>query len=242
MDAVLHEAIPVFMTGVCTAAYHALLRLAYALDCGSREEVVFALAYWAVEFYPGPDFDANANPMEPETLFDEIIQGASNLQIEPVNSIDGRLHQVYQFRDIAHNWKPVRISDPDPLEKMSALILKIFSKSQHFTLLHALTSCQALRLVLPFLKDPEKSLSAYWHSVCAAYVTVYRSRFEVGRDEVPRCHLQWEEIFAAAVATGEALEHIVKLCYAGWLESRHYHRPEYLALACREIRKPSPFL
>ncbi len=242
MDSVLHEAVPVLMAGVCTAAYHALLRLAYALDYGSRDEVVFALAYWAVEFYPGPDFDAGSSPMEPETLLDEIIKGASNLQIEPVNSIDGRLHQVYQFRDIAHCWKPVRISDSDPLEKMSALILHIFAESQHFTLLHALTSCQALRPVLPYVKDPGKVLSAYWHSVCAAYVTVLRSSFEMGRDTVPSCQMQWEEIFAAAVASEDSLEHIVKLCYASWLESGHYHRPEYLALASREIRKPSPFL
>jgi hypothetical protein len=241
MDAVLREAVPVLMSGVCTAAYHALLRLAYGLDYGSKDEVVFSLAYWAVEFYPGPDFDADSNPVEPEALFDEIIKAASKLQIEPVNSIDGRLHQVYQFREIAHLWKPIRISGSDPLEKMSGLILRLFAESQHFTLLHALTSCQAMGHVLPYLKDREKSLSAYWHSVCAAYVTVLRSSFEMGTDTVPSCQMQWEEIFAAAVASEDSLEHIVKLCYACWRESGHYHRPEYLALACREIRKPSPF-
>jgi hypothetical protein len=242
VDAAFHEALPVLMSGVCTAAYHALLRLAYALDYGSKDEVVFALAYWAVEFYPGPDFDADAVPVEPEALFDEIIKGVSNLQIEPVHSIDGRLHQVYQFREIANRWKPVRISDSDPLEKMSGLILQIFAKSQHFTLLHALTSCQAMRRVLPYLKEPGKNLSAYWHSVCAAYVTVLRSRFEMGKDTMPECQMQWDEIFAAAAASEDSVEHIVKLCYASWLESGHYHRPEYLALACREIRKPSPFV
>src|SRR5678809_666847 len=137
MDAVLREAVPVLMTGVCTAAYHALLRLAYALDYGSRDEVVFALAYWAVEFYPGPKFNPDASPVEPEALFNEIAQATSNLKIEPVNSIDGRLHQVYQFREIEHRWKPVRISGSDPLREISELILKIFSKNQHFTLLHA---------------------------------------------------------------------------------------------------------
>jgi len=242
MDALLREAVPILMTGVCTAAYHALLRLAYALDYGSRDEAVFALAYWAVEFYPGPKFNSDAPPVEPEALFDEIVQATSNLQIEPVYSIDGRLHQVYQFREIEHCWKPVRISGSDPLGKMSELILKIFSKSQHFTLLHALTSCQALRLVLRYVKDHEESLSEYWHSVCAAYVTVSRSRFEIGKNSVPRGTLSWQEVFAEAAASEDSMEHIVKLCYACWLESLHYDRAEYLALACREIRNPSPFL
>jgi hypothetical protein len=241
-DEVLHEAVPVLMTGVCTAAYHALLRLAYALDYGSRDEAVFALAYWAVEFYPGPKFNPEAPAVEPEALFDEIVQAISNLQIEPVYSIDGRLHQVYQFRAIEHRWKPVRISGDDPLGKMSELILKIFSKNQHFTLLHALTSCQALRLVLPYVNDYGKSLSEYWHSVCAAYVTVSRSRFEMAKSSVPRGTLSWKEVFVEAAASEDSMEHIVKLCYACWLESLHYDRDEYLALACREIRRPSPFL
>jgi hypothetical protein len=242
MDVVLHSALPVLMSGVCTAAYHALLRLAYGLDYGSRDEVVFALAYWAVEFYPGPDFDADASPVKPEALFDEIIKAASKLHIEPVHSIDGRLQQVYQLRRITHLWKPIHISGSDPLEEMSGLILRIFENSQHFTLLHALTSCQAMRRVLPYLKEPENNLSAYWHSVCAAYVTVLRSSFEMGRDTIPSCEMQWKEIFAKAVASEHSMEHIVKLCYASWQEFGTYNRAEYLALACREIRKPSPFL
>jgi len=242
MDSVLHEAVPVLATGVCTAAYHALLRLAYALDYGSWDEAVFALAYWAAEFYPGPKFNPDAPLVEPEALFDQIVQATSNLQIEPVNSIDGRLHQVYQFREIEHRWKPVRISGSDPLGKMSELILKIFSQTQHFTVLHALTSCQALRLVLPYVKDHGKSLSEYWHSVCAAYVTVSRSKFEIGKNSVPRGTLSWNEVFAEAAASEDSMEHIVKLCYACWLESLHYDRAEYLALACREIQNPSPFL
>jgi hypothetical protein len=244
-DVVLHEAVPVLMSGVCTAAYHALLRLAYALNFTSKDEMIFALAYWAVDFYQGPAFDASAPGVEPEELLQEIVSAASHLQIEPVNSIDGRLQQVYQAAEFTHHWKPILMSNSAPperkIEKMSKLILQVFSTSQHFTLLHALTSCQAMRTVLPYLKEPEKSLSAYWHSVCAAYVTVHRSKFEMEKDSVPSCQMQWEEIFSAATASKESMEHVVKLCYAGWLESRHYQRPEYLALAGREVRKPSPF-
>jgi hypothetical protein len=241
-EVVLFETLPVLMTGVCTEAYHALLRLGYALDYGSREEVAFALAYWCVEFYPGPDYETNASPVEPETLLAEIVEGASGLQIAPLYSIDGRLHQVYDFSDFKKSWKPVRIADSNPLEKLSASILKIFAESQHFTLLHALTSCQALRLVLPYIKDPRESLTRYWHSVCAAYITVYRSSFALGKDTVPRCDMAWKEIFAEAASSEEALEHKVKLAYTCWLESDCYGRAEYLALACREVRTPSPFV
>jgi Questin oxidase-like len=245
VEAVLKDCVSVLMKGVSTVAYHALLRLAYAIDYGNREEVAFSLAYWASAFYPGPTFDDKSTRVEPDAFFADIIASASRLQIEPTNSIDGRIVQVYRSKEVAKLWKPIRIPDSNALEKMSALILETFVQSQHFTLLHALTSCQALRFVLPYLSDPKNSLSHYWHSVCAAYITVHRCRFEVGKDTAPSGDLRWQEVFARASASDPAqpsFEHTIKLTYTCWLEFQHYKREQYLALASREFRKPSSFV
>jgi len=242
LDTVLGESVPVLMKGVCTEAYHALLRLGYALDYGSREEAVSALSYWASKFYPGPEFDCGSNPVEPEVFFAEIMASASGMQIEPVNSIDGRLLQVYACKAIATQWTPIRISHPDPLAKMAALIMELFRQSQHFTLLHALTSCEALRHVLPYLKNPQQELSRYWHSVCAAFLTVQHSGFETGRDSIVTDGASWEDLLMQAVASEEAMEHRIKLTYSCWLEFQRSHREGYRALASREIRRASPFV
>ena len=242
IKAVLEESISVLMKGVSSAAYHALLRLAYALDYASREEVVFSLAYWAASFYPGPELDLNSRAVDPDALFADIVTSSPALKIKPTGSIDGRIRQVYHSKGIANLWKPIRIPNENPLENMSALILETFVQTQHFTLLHALTSCQALTSLLPYLTDPEKSLSHYWHSVCAAYVTVYRSSFEVGKDTVVSGVWEWKELFVRAAASEQDLEHTIKVAYACWLEFQRYKREQYRAVAAREIMKPSPFV
>jgi len=37
-------------------------------------------------------------------------------------------------------------------------------------------------------------------------------------------------------------EHTIKLAYSCWQESKHFKRDRYLALASREIEKPSRFV
>ena len=78
-----------------SVAYHALLRLGYALDYGSREEAAFSLAYWAAHFYSGPDLDVSETPVEPDEFLADLVHNASTLQIEATESIDGRIRQVY---------------------------------------------------------------------------------------------------------------------------------------------------
>jgi hypothetical protein len=61
-------------------------------------------------------------------------------------------------------------------------ILALFCETHEFTMLHALTTCQALRSLLPYVSDQRKTLSAYWHSVCASYVSVRRMpQFDAAR-------------------------------------------------------------
>jgi hypothetical protein len=115
-------------------------------------------------------------------------------------------------------------------------------QSQHFTLLHALTSCQALRRVMPFLRDPKESLSAYWNSVCAAWLTISFGGFVAGKDSAPESATEWKEVLTKAPESGRTLEHTVKLVYACWTESRDTKNDRYRAVAVRELGRPSPFM
>jgi hypothetical protein len=242
IDVVLKESLPILMTGVSSVAYHALLRLGYALDYGDVDEIIFSLAYWASTFYPCPDVNDKTTPVEPDVFLAGIVKSAGTLQLRQTNSIDGRIRQVYNSREIDGLWKPIRVPDSNSLEKVSALILETFAQTHHFTILHALTSCQALRVLVPYLIDLQPSVSHYWHSVCAAYITVCRSPFKVGTSVTTKAEAEWKDIFARAVACEKDLEHTIKLAYACWLEFQHYGRDGYIDLAFREVNQPSPFL
>lgn len=245
VETVLKETVPTLLKGPAAMAYHSLIRLGYAIDYGDREEILFSLAEWAMDHMPNPEFDAAAPSVEPDALFSEIIKNSTAIQIKPVGSIMGRMTQVYASRDFRGLLKPIRIPGANPLARISELILEIFTKTHDFTLLHALTSCHAVRLVLPYVADPFRGecLTAYWHSVCASYLTVSRIRPEIGKDSVAGVNPGWDEILSKAAAIERAelrdTEHAIKLAYSCWSESRHYKRDGYLALASREIQKPS---
>ena len=242
----IKESLPALMKGSAGSAFHPLIRLGYALDYGSREEIAFSLAYWAANYQPSPDFDAGAAPVEPDALLSEIVKNTSTLKIKPVNSIVGRMDQVYRATDFRSSLKPVRTPDSNPLERISELLMETFTQTQDFTLLHAVTSCQAMRLVLPYAGDPQNTLSRYWHSVCAAYLTVLKTEKAIGKDSAADGGPGWEEILPKAAAADMssigAYDHVVKLVYSCWLESRHYKRDLYRALAIREIENPSRFV
>jgi hypothetical protein len=243
LEVVLRDSLPVLTTGISTEAYHALLRLGYALDYGSREEAVSGLACWASSFYAGPDFDVQSAPAELEAFLLETVRKTASLEIEPVPSIDGRIRQVYVSEDLDKVWRPIRLPSSNPLETISEFVLGVFTRNQHFTLLHGITSCQALRLLLPYIGDHQRSLSQYCHSLCAAFVTVNRSGFEPGKGELPTQSLTWTEIVArAAAASDQEFEHAVKLTYSCWLEFQRSGKQEYQRLASREVQMASQWV
>jgi hypothetical protein len=244
IDAVLDEFCPVLVKGAIGHAFHPLLRLGYAIDYGSAEEIVSSLAYGAATWSPSPDFDLERDPVEPDALFSDLVKGASGLRIDSGN-IQARAQRVFASSSFADGLRLVRFDGARPLERMSALIQELFTQTQHFTLLHAVTACQAMRLVLPHLREPRRSVSEFWHSACAAYLTVARSSFETGKDSAPADRAEWRGILSEAVGGARASvseeEHVIKLAYTCWVESKAYGRDGYRALAAREVRKPSQF-
>jgi len=250
IDAVLKATLPELAKGLGGAFSHDLLRLAYGIDYGSREEIVFALAGWASGWRPSPGAGDRGPAVEPDALLSEILKNTADLKIEPnggrMGPIAFRMDQVYSSAAFLKALKPVRTPDADPTAKVSELIMEWFTQTHDFTLLHAFTTCQALRRVLPYAGDPREAVSAFWHSACVMYLTVMKVRPDVGKDGVKGGPRDWKEIFEKAPAADmtwlSPYEHTIKLAYSCWLESKHFKRDRYLALASREIEEPSRFV
>jgi hypothetical protein len=101
-------------------------------------------------------------------------------------------------------------------------------------------------VVLPYAGDPSACLGAFWHSACAAMLTVRKVRRRIEQDGATPSKSEWPEVHAQALARNvqplSRYEHTVKLVYSCWLEAKHYGRDRYLALACRELERPSSFV
>lgn len=250
IDAVLKSTLPMLAKGAGGAFSHDLLRLAYGIDYGSREEIVFSLAGLASSWRASPAVGDRGPAVEPDALIAEILKNTADLRIEPnggrMGPIAFRMDQVYASAEFLRSLRPVRIPESDPMARISELIMEWFTRTHDFTLLHAFTTCQALRIVLPYAGDPREALGAFWHSACVMYLTVMKVRRDTGKDGATAGRRDWNEILEKAPAADmtwlSPYEHTIKLAYSCWRESRHYKRDRYLALASREVDNPSRFV
>jgi hypothetical protein len=252
VKAVLDGVLPTLIEGGVTAFDHSLIHMSYAIDYGGREEIACALALWANTLGTARDFDQTATPVEPAALLDSIVRYTSDLKLSPrggdSGSIAWRLDQVWRYRELSKQLKPVVIPEADPLGRFSEIILALFCEAHEFTMLHALTTCHALRSLLVWVRDPKKTLAAYWHSVCASWVTVRRMpEFEGAREGTPTGGSSWVELTSAAVQPDSRIHetqyvHRAKLVYSCRQEFEHTKRDLYRAVAAREVERASEII
>lgn len=120
--------------------------------------------------------------------------------------------------------KPLKV-DNDTLGRLSRLAATMYAASGNFTVLHLVTSCHAVRLLLPFIGDPQPALNAYWRAYAAGYIAS-------GLEDMDETNMKpWDEIIAAAIASDD--EHVVKIVDSCREEERTYGGDEWRLAASR---------
>ncbi len=237
-DVVLREALATLMAGVGAHAFHPLLRLGYALDVDDDDEVAASLGYWAAAFLPGPGV-SQAAPRTPAALLEDVLTSAPLAAVEPRgHNIAVRMQLFFEHPAFAARAARVSLDADDPLGDIAPLAAEIFTRHHHFTTLHAVTSCHALRATLTFCDDVPGAVTSYLHALAAAVLTVTNA------PPTPACPLPdddtpWPHIARAALAS--ANEHTVKLVDSCREEWRRSGDDAYRRIALREVRNPAPF-
>lgn len=238
-EAALRRYVPLLSSGVTAHAYHPLLRLAYGLDLNDPTEIALALAYWAATYLPGPAMPTERPEIAPVDLLKKLAGTSSLRKIMPQSrSIAARIQQFYSEADFCTALRPIPFHPGNPLAEISLAVAEAFVENHHFTMLHSVTGCCALRMVLPYCDNPRKTISEYWYSICAAYLSVVNLPGDKHRP-LPETRLDWTEIKSRALAT--SVDHTIKLTYACLQECDYYGRDIYPLLALREIAAPAPF-
>jgi hypothetical protein len=230
IEPVVRSYLPGRLPGIGSAAFHCVIRLAYALEAGHAGQVAAALAYW-----DEADEPLGAAPL-PEASPDPVaLLGA--LAADPAlgcrsfggGSISEQMARVAATPEFAAA-AGLRVG-PDSLADIAAAARALLAATGDFTALHAVTGTHAVRVVLPLLDPParDRALRFLFQAVAAAYVTigtppvappaapvVAPGDVAAAAEAVP----SWAEIAAAAVANGD--EHVVKLAYSAREEAAVY--------------------
>ncbi|MCO7226394.1 questin oxidase family protein [Pleionea sp. CnH1-48] len=227
-EAVLRQSLPILLPGIAASAFHALIRLAYAIDAGNEGEMAIALAYWSAEFQP---FEL-CNDKTEETLEDILIRLAPigvkhsfspGIIIDRMNEVGNLLKQdavVFQPQDIT-------------FASLRKLCLKAFYLQNDFTLLHTVTGCHAFSTILQYIDDESLALRELWKAIVVAYLSTGLpfDNKEV-EPEVQDC--DFDSIIKKALASTDS--HQIKLVYSCLSEYSKYGDSLYYLIARRAVK------
>ena len=216
---VLTQALPKLMEGCGAAAYHGLIRTAYAVLSEHEAELADGLAYWASRHLPLGDTVDGGTVADPALVIRSLRVSTSS-----ENLIFESMRIAAQGRDFAQLIKPLKV-DSDTLGRLGRLAATLYAASGNFTVLHLLTSCHAVRVLLPFIGDQHAALHAYWRAYAAGYIAS-----GLGARGTTKLR-PWDEIIAAAIASDD--EHVVKLVDSCREEERAYGGDEWRLAASR---------
>ncbi len=206
--AVLRQALPRLMQGCGAAAFHGLIRTAYALQSGLGQELADALAYWACRWVT----------LEPSTAAGSVDDAETLLrQLRTVQSDSDRIGQrmkvaaaTPQFQDTVAQ---LRVT-VNTLPQLAALAAKAHAATGNFTVLHLVTSAHAMRLLLPFVDEPVPALQAYWCAFAAAVCAAGLHATQVPQPQ------PWRLLVSAARQSDD--DHLIKLVDSCREEHRAY--------------------
>lgn len=196
-DAVLQQTLPTLMAGCGGAAFHGLIRVAYAVQAGHGQELADALAYWACRWLDLGPPSPSGTRADPAPLLKALGQPkpAGDLIVD-------RMVAAARLPDFDAATAGLRIDD-HTLRRLARQAARLYARSGNFTALHLVTSAQAMAVLLPFVDEPVPVVAAYWRAYAAGFVA---SGAVPGRAPTAR---PWPELMAAARASDD--DHLIKL-------------------------------
>jgi hypothetical protein len=207
--ALLAEVLPALMPGVSGGAFHGLIRTAYALDAEEDAELAHALAYFVtvaepLRELPAPRAAASLGPT------------ASFARAEA----DPRLKRGFHGVRIVDALRPAAeqpliddvVADlhlgETTLDELASFALDVYMRTLDFTAIHMVTSTHAIRLLLPYLPEPDVALRYQFQALLVASLTIAASQ------NVPRpgpTLPSWSALTARALDSKD--DHDVKLVF-----------------------------
>lgn len=232
--------LPVLMHAPGSGAFHGMIRTAYGVDFEEPSEVIEGVAYWAVSHLSVNYAKASAADVMGTAL--GILRVAFHDAEVPKNpsgkNIIERMEKISASPKLADYIYSLPISS-DSLGELAAAMVELYAATQNFTILHGVTGTHALRILYPFLSDPDICLRNHWAALLVAALTIPVR--EATLEAVARCGgellksetmYSWEEINRAAIGSDD--DHVCKLVYTCFEEQEKYGWPIYRAVAAQK--------
>ena len=222
--AVLSQVLPRLLPGCGAAAFHGLIRTAYAVQHGHDGELADALAYWACRYLP-----LGAAPQGRQKS-PAVLLGAVHAAVAGWSSSAGlifeRMREVALLPGFGQAAARLHVHE-GTLAALAHQAGGLYAASGNFTALHLVTSAHALRVLLPFVDDPTEAVGFYWLAFAAGFASSGAQPGAVGDA------LTWPDIVAAVLRSDD--EHLIKLVDSCREEESAYGSDDWRLAASRAV-------
>ena len=168
---VVGEILPKLIKGVASRAFHPLIRLSFAIRSENVEEVIRSLSYFAETFVPHK-FDVLPSKAENPLVALKILVESVKNEDYSGSLIADRIEKIYCFDGFNKNAFSLKGDYEELVLQLDKIINKLFVETKNFTILHGVTSKEAIKTLLPLVKDKEYVLQNYWIAILAAYISI----------------------------------------------------------------------
>lgn len=230
VDEVLRDYLPALIQGLAGGAFHPLIRLAYAIEQGDDDEIIYSVAFLSavcgglgeLPKSDGATSDADDIFRKIRKQSDMRIQAGRGLiyaqmrkaaKLARFNSIIGEFHL-----------------DADCLPKIAEVAVRLYLAEENITTLHCVTGVHAFRVVMPYVQDVKTPLAALWQAICAAYIAVGAPEITSNKQ---RETSKWAEIKSRAMKSADV--HAIKFVYSCHEEDKCYNTADYETAAMRQV-------
>jgi len=228
--------------GVSGAAFHGVIRLAYALDVEAPPRVSAGLAYLAASAMTlGPLEGGAVMSDDPEELLRELAKDQRWHSVTEARKISERMRHVASnaaFTDVASSL----VIDEQTPRRLAAAALKVYASTDDFTALHGVTGLEALSKVRRYVEDVERFDRSSFQALAAAYLSigapVVWSNDQL--DEIAATkQLDYAMVTARAAMSDDA--HVAKIVFTATRLHEELGDPLYRVVAERAVRNDETF-
>ena len=228
---VLSRFLPRLLEGMAAAGFHAVIRLAYGLDLGSRDEIAAGLAYLASAFdsLVATDMRGVASSRSiPEAFAAAHACGVA------ANERSGRILDTIRsgMREPAYTAGEAIDEGQLSLRALAEAARQTYLAKPSIYTVHLVTAAHALKVIDDNYAIDRPLLRIFWHCVLAMHVAVGATAIS---DTAVRANESddWNALFASAV--GETDDHAIKFTYSCSALARAFDDDRYRFAAARML-------
>jgi hypothetical protein len=234
-DATLRTHLPALLPGLSGAAFHGVIRLAYAIEVSSPSRIAAGLAYLAEVGGPlkALVIDAATTQDPVEVLTD--LSRSPDLPAPPkAVNITEAMNTVAQSKLFDAAVSSLEVTD-DTDQKLARMALLLYASTDDFTALHGVTGFESILALRPWIDDGELLSRFAFQALVAAYLSIGSpGLWSTDRlEEFVGANVH-DPTEVASIAAYNDDEHVSKLVYTAQRSWATTGDPLYLAVAARK--------